>query len=78
MNKIISKRITKYKEQKTLKKVNFLGISSIFSQVRLFQLNGFHLQMFHNNINISAGGFFTVDMRLFFSVCTAETSFSFR
>jgi hypothetical protein len=73
MNKIIFKRIPKYKEQKTLKKVNFLCISSIFSQVRLFQLNGFNLQMFHNNLNISAGGFFFVDMRLFFSVCKLET-----
>jgi hypothetical protein len=77
MNKIISKRIPKYKEQKTLKKVNFICICSIFSQVRLFQLNGFNLQMFHNNINISAGGFFIVDMRLFFAVCNAKTSFSF-
>jgi hypothetical protein len=73
MNKIISNRIPKDKEQKTLKKVNFICICSIFSQVRLFQLKGFGLEMFHNNINISAGGFFTVDMHLFFSVCKAET-----
>jgi hypothetical protein len=65
MNKTISKVVPKYNELKTVREFNcfYNSISKYY-----FQLNPFALQILHDNVRISPGGFFTVDMQLFFSV----------
>jgi hypothetical protein len=63
MNKAVSKIVPKYKEQKAVKGINYFDE---FTSKHYFQLNPFGLQMLHDDIGISAGGFFTVDMHLFF------------
>jgi hypothetical protein len=69
MNKAVSKIVPKYKEQKAVKGINYFDE---FTSKHYFQLNPFGLQMLHDDIRISAGGFFTVDMHLFFSVSVAK------
>jgi hypothetical protein len=69
MNKTISKVVPKYNEQKRVREFNYYFYNSISKYY--FQLNPFALQILHDNIRISAGGFFTVDMQLFFSVNVA-------
>jgi hypothetical protein len=65
MNKAVSKIIPRHKEQKAVREFNYFynSISKYY-----FQLNQFALQILHDNVRISAGGFFIVDMQLFFSV----------
>jgi hypothetical protein len=63
------KIVPKYKEQKAVKEINYFDE---YTSKDYFQLNPFGLQMLHDDIRISAGGFFTVDMHLFFSVNVAK------
>jgi hypothetical protein len=74
MNKAVSKIVPKYKEQKAVKEINYFDE---FTFKYYFQLNPFGLQLLHDDIRISAGGFFTVDMHLFFSVSVAKLKHRF-
>jgi hypothetical protein len=69
MNNAVSKIVPKHKEQKAVRLIYYFD-ESISKDY--FQLNPFGLQMLHDDIKISAGGFFTVDMHLFFSVNVAK------
>jgi hypothetical protein len=55
--------VPKYKGQKTVRRS-----SNFYDSFFLKYSFQFALQMLHDNMIISAGGFFTVDMHLFFSV----------
>jgi hypothetical protein len=70
MNNAVSIILPVYKERKAVRETDYYFYDSISKDY--FQLNPFGLQMLHDDIRISAGGFFTVDMHLFFSVNIAE------
>jgi hypothetical protein len=61
------KVLVKNKTQKAKKKVKIFNTTSVVV-IYLFKAKAFALQMFHDNIQISAKGFFVVDLRLVFSV----------
>jgi hypothetical protein len=70
MNNLMCKVLVKNKTQKATKKVKIFNTTSVVVVVviYLFKAKALALQMFHDNIQISAKGFFVVDLRLVFSV----------
>jgi hypothetical protein len=69
MNNLMCKVLVKNKTQKATKKVKIFNMTSVVVVVIcLFKVKAFALQMLHDNIQISAKGFFVVDLRLVFSV----------
>jgi hypothetical protein len=62
------KLLVKNKTQKAKKKVKILNTTSAVVVIYFFKAKAFALEMFHDNIQISAKGFFVVDLRLVFSV----------
>jgi hypothetical protein len=67
MNNLICKVLVKNKTLKGTKKVKIFN-TSVVVVICLFKVKALALQMFHDNIQISAKGFFVVDLRLVFSV----------
>jgi hypothetical protein len=69
MNNLMCKVLVKNKTQKATKKVKIFNMMSVVVVVIcLFKVKAFALQMLHDNNQISAKGFFVVDLRLVFSV----------
>jgi hypothetical protein len=71
MNNLMCKVLVKNKTQKATKKVkifNMMLMSVVVVVICLFKVKAFALQMLHDNNQISAKGFFVVDLRLVFSV----------
>jgi hypothetical protein len=64
----VCKVLVKNKTQQAKKKVKIFNTTSVVVVIYLFKAKTFALQMFHDNIQISAKGFFVVDLRLVFSV----------
>jgi hypothetical protein len=68
MNNLMCKVLVKNKTLKGTKKVKIFNTTSVVVVICLFKVKALALQMFHDNIQISAKGFFVVDLRLVFSV----------
>jgi hypothetical protein len=69
MNNLMCKVLVKNKTQKVTKKVKIFNTTSgVVVVICLFKVKAFAVQMFHDNMQISAKGFFVVDLRLVFSV----------
>lgn len=69
---VICKIIINTKENKQKKEVNNYKYSYFVFNHIMLQLNGFALQMFHETLEITAGGFFTIDFSLIFAVRLSE------